>query len=67
MNGILIEDVRRNYAKDVYTNRMKYPARKKYPDKYVFDDTKSVQWNNEKVVIENENLKKYREIYVAYT
>lgn len=58
-----LEDVRTDYNNGEYKNTMEYPNKSKYKEDYIFDENKTVKWNREMVIKENEFIDLYKRTY----
>lgn len=60
-----VEDIKKRYEDGEYKGTMEYPKQRRYMEKTIFDENKSVKWNREEVARRNaerdQAFKEYRE------
>lgn len=62
-----LEDVQRDYNNGVYKNKLKYPNKSKFKEDTIFDEDKSVRWNREEAIRQNEKIDQEKKEYQKET
>lgn len=58
-----INNIKDSWNNGDYKNKMEYPDATKFKETHVFDEEKSVKWNKEKVIYENNLINESKRVY----